>query len=196
MAMGIDVFQALEWGAVVMGVIYIYLLIQENIWCWFFGIVSSVCFIFLMYNKQLYSESILYGFYVFVGFYGWFKWSKKDADKVVISEASPKMIFGILLLGIISSFAVGSFFDAKTDAARPFADATTSVFSVLASFMEAYKWLSSWIFWIVINFCSIWLYFDRALNISSMLMVIYFLLSIFGYMHWRKSMHDPEIPIN
>ena len=185
-----EIFEVLEWIAVAMGIVYIFLLIQENIWCWFFGIVSSICFIFLMYNKQLYSESILYAFYVFIGFYGFYKWSQNDTEKVIIKSASWTTILYIVVIGIICSYFVGTFFGQKTDAARPFADATTSVFSVLASYMEAHKWLASWFFWIVINFFSIWLYFDRALNISSMLMVIYFLLSIVGYMQWKKNMQN------
>lgn len=179
-----------------MGLIYIILLIKENIWCWFFGIISSSCFIFLMYHEHLYSESILYAFYVCVGFYGWYKWSNNSKEKIVIKRASLITIVTLLVVGVICSYGVGSFFDEKTDAARPFADATTSVFSVVASFMEAHKWLSSWIFWIGINFFSIWLYFDRALNVSSMLMVVYFLLSIFGFLQWRRNMTVQEIKVN
>lgn len=190
-----EILKLLELFAALMGVIYIILLIKENIWCWFFGILSSVAFIFLMYSQKLYSESILYGFYIGVGIYGWYKWSNKSTEKIVIKRASVMTIISLLIVGIASSYAVGYFFGHKTDAARPFADATTSVFSVLASFMEAHKWLSSWIFWIAINFFSIWLYFDRHLDISSMLMVVYFLLSIFGFMAWRRTLTVQEIKV-
>jgi len=190
-----DFLQLLEWFAVSMGLIYIILLIKENIWCWPFGIVSSVAFIFLMFNKQLYSESILYAFYVGVGFYGWYKWSNKNSEKIVIKRAPIWVIGTILLVGAILAFGVGYFFQENTDAKRPFVDASTSVFSLLASFMEAHKWLSSWLFWIAINFASIWLYFDRSLNISSMLMVIYFLLSVFGFLQWKRTMTVQEIKV-
>jgi len=183
-----DFLQLLEVFAASMGLIYIILMIRENIWCWFFGIISSAAYIFLMYDQKLYSESILYGFYIGVGVYGWYKWSNKSKEKIVIKRAPLVIVAAILVVGALAAYAVGSFFDAKTDAERPFVDAATSVFSVLASFMEAHKWLSSWIFWIVINFTLIWLYFDRSLNISSMLMVVYFLLSVFGFLQWRRTM--------
>lgn len=183
-----ELFKALELFSVAMGLVYIILLIQENIWCWFFGILSSIGFIFIMYHNQLYSESILYLFYVFVGFYGYHKWSKRNDQAVVIQRTSYLNIFLILISGICLSFGIGYLFDNHTDAQRPFADASTSVFSVLASFMEAHKWLSSWIFWIAINAFSIWLYFDRELNMASFLMVIYFLLSVFGFLHWKSNM--------
>lgn len=185
-----EFYKALELFSVVMGLIYIILLIKENIWCWFFGVLSSIAFIFIMYNKQLYSESILYLFYVFVGFYGYYKWNQKDVNAVIIQRTSFLNIFLILISGIVLSFGIGYIFDNHTDAQRPFADATTSVFSVLASFMEAHKWLSTWIFWIAINAFSIWLYFDRELNMASFLMVVYFLLSIFGFLHWKSNLKN------
>lgn len=188
-----DILTAIELFSVITGLIYLVLLIQENIWCWFFGILSSIAFIFIMYKSQLYSESILYFFYVFVGFYGIYKWKNRGKDKIVIQRTSFTNILLILISGIFLSFGIGYLFDAYTDAQRPYIDATTSVFSILASFMEAHKWLSAWIFWIVINASSIWLYFDRELKMSSFLMVIYFLLSIFGFLQWRKNMQKAAL---
>ena len=177
----------LESFSVIMGLLFIILLIRENIWCWLFGILSSTGFAFLMFNSRLYSETILYVFYVFVGFYGFYKWKDRGQNKIIITRTKLINILMLFGLGVVLTFGVGYYFDINTNAERPFADAFTSVFSVLASFMEAHKWLSSWIFWIVINAFSIWLYFDRDLNISSFLMVIYFLLSIFGFIQWRNN---------
>ena len=92
------------------------------------------------------------------------KWRDRGENKIVIKRTSNLNIALILVSGMCLSFGVGYLFDNYTNAQRPFADATTSVFSILASFMEAHKWLSSWVFWIAINAFSIWLYFDRELN--------------------------------
>ena len=181
-----DSLWALEIVAVSMGLIFIILLISENIWCWAFGILSSLAFVFLMYYSRLYSESILYVFYVIIGVYGWQKWSQEGENKIVIHRVSWRVIATVLIFGAVLSYLAGYYFNNYTNAQRPFADATSSVFSILASYMEAHKWLSSWVFWIVINGFSIWLYFDRSLNFSSFLMVIYLLLSIFGFIQWRQ----------
>ncbi len=182
----------LEIFAVLMGILFIVLLINENIWCWLFGIASSTAFVFLMYNVQLYSESILYIFYIAIGLYGWRQWNKQGEDKLVIGRKSWSYLFGMTILGVILSIVVGYLFQNNSDAQRPYADASTSVFSILASYLEAHKLLSAWIYWIVINACSIWLYFDRSLNLSSFLMVVYFLLSIFGFLQWQKKIKAQE----
>jgi len=178
----------LELFAVSMGLLFIILLITENIWCWSFGILSSIAYIFLMYFTMLYSESLLYVFYVAIGIYGWKQWSKSGKQKVNIQNSSVKHLAILTVLAVGFSYSLGYYFSNYTDASRPYADASTTVFSVIASYMEANKWLVAWVFWIVINAFSIWLYFDRSLNLSSFLMLIYFLLSVFGFIQWRKKL--------
>lgn len=145
-----------------------------------------------MYHSKLYSESILYLFYVGIGFYGWYQWSKKGEQRVDIKRITPLKLVFLLILGAAGSYAVGYYFSNNTDANRPYADACSTVYSLIASYMEAHKWLSAWLFWIVINAFSMWLYFDRSLNMSSFLMMIYFLLSVFGFIQWRKKLLQTE----
>ena len=69
---------------------------------------------------------------------------------------------------------------------NPYIDAATTVFSFIASYMQAKRVLSSWHFWIVINAVSIWLYYQRGLEVYSLLMVVYFALSIAGLFQWSR----------
>ncbi|MBT8228852.1 MAG: nicotinamide riboside transporter PnuC [Bacteroidia bacterium] len=182
MLLGLEIF------AVITGLCFIVLLIRQNIWCWFFGILSSLSSIVLFYYTKLYSESILYFYYVFIGFYGIHTWRKIDRANEQVRSVGTIYHMIVVVTGVIFSFALGKYFSTATDAARPYADAVSTIFSFLASYMEAHKILSAWILWIMINGFSIWLYADRGLEFYSGLMVIYFLLSIFGYFSWKKSM--------
>ena len=71
----------LELIAVILGLIYLILLIKEKIACWIFGILSSAISIYLFYSIQLYSEAILYFYYVIIGIYGFWLWSIKGVEK-------------------------------------------------------------------------------------------------------------------
>ena len=62
--------QILEITAVLFSLTYLVLLIKEKIACWFFGIAASIISIYIFYKTGLYSEAILYSFYVIIGFYG------------------------------------------------------------------------------------------------------------------------------
>ena len=76
----------------------------------------------------------------------------------------------------------------STSASWPFVDSFTTWGSVLTTFMVARKILENWIYWIVIDAVSIFLYLDRGLYLYAGLFVIYVIIAIFGYFGWRRSM--------
>lgn len=182
-----NLIQILEFIALPAALLFLVLVIIENIWCWLFGIISSLIYAYIMYQSQVYSESVLYIIYVILGFFGWYKWYNSSPKDNSIKQANVKIHIVIISLGIILSLGLGQLMKYYlTDAFRPFADAFSTVFSLIATYMEAYKWLSAWIFWIIINIFSLWLYFDRGLKTSSILMLVYFVFSIVGYLEWRR----------
>jgi len=167
--------------------IYLFLLIKENIWCWIFGIVGSLLGVLVFLNVNLYSESILYGIYGLIGIYGWYTWSNDGKEEeFIISRWSIKNIAISIFVGIGLASLLGYFFYKNTDANNPFVDSHTTVFSLIASYMQANKILSNWIFWIIINGISVGLYWMRGLDFYGWLMVIYFISSFVGLYEWNK----------
>ena len=88
----------LEIFSVGLSLIFLILLIKENINCWFFGILGSLVSIFLFYRIGLYAESILYLYYVLIGLYGYQLWAtrKKTIELPVIDvpkKKSPHLSF-------------------------------------------------------------------------------------------------------
>lgn len=88
--------------------------------------------------------------------------------------------------GVLLAALLGWYFKTNSDAENPFIDATTTSFSFLATYLEAHKVLSAWVYWIVINATSIWLYQSRGLHIYSLLMIAYAALSVLGLYQWNK----------
>ena len=104
--------------------------------------------------------------------------------------ASKDTLIKIIVTGIILTAALGTLMkELMPDSFSPYCDAFSSVFGLIASYMEAQKWVSAWLFWIVINAFSIWLYMSRELNVSSILMMVYLVLSIAGFYSWRSKYH-------
>jgi len=56
--------------------------------------------------------------------------------------------------------------------------------------MIAQKILDNWLYWIVIDATSIYLYTSKGLYFTVFLFAIYIALSIYGYYNWRKKMHS------
>ena len=177
----------LEIIAVIFGVIYVFLAAKNNNWCWIFGILGSAISIvlFVVYAK-LYAEAMLYFFYVLAGIYGWLSWKKQTNATTVYQQSITKHIT-IIAIGIVLSFGLYYtliFFFA--DAEKPLIDAFTTVFSFIATYLTAKKWLENWIYWIVIDFASTFLYYSRGLEIYALLMFAYTFMAIYGYLQWKK----------
>lgn len=176
----------LEIISVIFGLIYLILMIKENIWCWAFGIVGSGLSIFLFIETKLYSEAILYAYYVVIGIYGWWLWGRPKGKLLIGKWKGYQHIIAVVIC-VLLSMLMGYGFSIWTDADKPYFDSTTSVFSYFASYLEAKKILSSWIYWIVVNLLTIGLYHTKDLSFYSGLMAVYLVLSVVGYFRWKKS---------
>jgi len=182
-----DFLDSLEWFSVLMNLAFIVLLIREQKIAWPFGIVGSLVSIYLFLTTQLYSEAILYSYYVIMGFYGWYIWSREKDKAIPITEWSWLTHLYLIVFGVLCSLGMGYFFEQNTDAAMPYADAFSTTFSFIATYLEAKKIISTWYFWIVLNTFSIWLYLSRGLEVYAALMVVYAVLSVVGLLAWRKT---------
>lgn len=183
-----DIYKALEIVGLLVGFLYLILIIRQNIWCWIFGIIGSLITIFLFFHSKLYLESFLNIYYVWAGIYGWVFWSQKkqEAPVPVVTWTIMQHLVGIVA-ALVLSIAVGVLMKKYTDSPRPYLDTLLAVFSFLATYMEARKVLSAWLFWLVINGVSIWLQFDRGLPYYAALSAVYTVMCVPGYMEWKKS---------
>jgi len=182
--------QAIEIISVLCSLIFIGGIIKHKIWAWWFGIIASALAAVLFYYSNLFSEVYLQVFYAVLGFYGWWRWKsigeKAGSDKSGITDWTFKTQVIVILSGYILVLVSGTLFEKYTRADYPYVDAFTSVFGMIATIMEARKIFSCWYYWIVINGVSIWLYFQKDLEVYGMLAIVFTTLSIWGYFEWSK----------
>lgn len=182
-------FKLLEIAAVICGILYLLLIIRENIWCWLFGILSSAITVFLFIEYKLYLEAGLNFYYVIAGIYGWIYWAghQTPSHRTPVTEWLPRYHIFAIAAGALLTVLLGRFMNEYTDSPRPFVDAGLTIFSFIATYLEARKVLSTWYYWFMLNGVSVWLQFDRGLYFYSALSVFYTFMCIKGYLEWRKS---------
>lgn len=184
-----EAMQAMHWlevGAVLTGIIYVVLAARENIWCWLFGIISSILSIYLFVISKLYAESILYFYYVLAGIYGWIVWRKRTQETGLKISTWPISYHLITIgVGVILSFALAAILRNYTDAALPLIDSHTTIFSFIATFMVTRKVLENWLYWIIIDVISIGLYSSRQLYLYALLMLVYSIIAVWGFKAWK-----------
>ncbi len=177
---------ALEVCAVLLAVGYLLLAVRRDIRCWIAGILSSSIYLFLMYLANLYMESILQVFYIFMGFYGFQQWKSDNTEQneISISTWSLKIHAFIVSSIIILSYFFGELLVRYTDAALPFLDSLTTFGALFATYMVAKKILENWIYWFFIDAISIYLFIGRELYLTSILFCIYLVIILFGFRSW------------
>ena len=176
----------LEIFAVVSALAYVLLASKQNFLCWPMSLLSCTIYAWLCYDVKLYLESFLQVFYFAFALYGWFKWyEKSEILKPSFQSFSKniKVVFGLFLVGTAIGFFVSNF----TDAALPFVDSLIFVYSIYATYITALKIIESWIYWIVIDLVSVFVYINRGLHVTSLLFLLYTILAFFGFFAWFKS---------
>ena len=78
----------------------------------------------------------------------------------------------------------------STDAKFPYLDSFTTWASIMTTLMVARKVLENWLYWIVINSLSLFIFIDRELYQTAAMLAVYLGLSCIGYITWRKAYHD------
>jgi nicotinamide mononucleotide transporter len=134
-------------------------------------------------------ESALNAYYMVMAVYGWYQWQRggNKSEGIKLSRWRLKNHLAIIGLVLVLSAISGYLLSQNTDARMPYIDSFTTWGSVITTFMVARKVLENWLYWIVIDAVSIFLYIDRELYQTAVLFMLYLVLAVIGYIAWRKA---------
>ena len=176
----------LEVIAVITAILYLVLAARENIWCWFFGFVSTAIYVFLFYDVALLSESALNIYYMAMAVYGWYQWQNiNQHQSVKIHKWKVKRHLAIVSVTLLLVYPVGSLMKIL-GASFPYLDALVALLAVVATFMTARKIFDNWYYWLFVDSVSIYLFWSKQMYLTALLFVIYIVLIFFGIVSWKK----------
>ena len=178
--------------AVITAIVYLLLAAKEDIKCWYAAIISSSLYFYIMLNVGLLMEAFLQIFYIAMAIFGWYQWKKTTINNESLNISTWNKATHILAVTtvIILSILIGQFLDTNTNAELPFLDAFTTFGAIVTTYMVAMKILENWIYWFVIDSISIYLFITRELYLTSILFLIYLIITVFGYFRWRKIFYN------
>ncbi len=180
----------LELVSVAFGLAYVILAARENSWCWPAALIGTGTGILVFWDASLIMESGLNVFYLVMALYGWWQWQRGGLNdtKLKISAWNAKQHVGAIAFILVFTVISGYFLNAKTGAALPYVDSFTTWSAVLTTWMVAKKILQNWLYWIVIDSVSVWLFWQRELYLYAVLFVIYTVIAIYGYLNWQRKL--------
>jgi len=183
---------AWEAVAVLLALAYLLLAMRTSVWCWAAAFLSTAIYTVLFFKVMLLMESLLNVYYMAMAFYGYWQWSRGGQQHHGVPVCSWSLATHVRLIAITSliSLAVGYVMANYTQAAFPYLDAATSCFAVMTTYLVARKVLENWLYWVVIDLVSIYLYLSKGLMLTSLLFVLYVGLAVGGFFLWRSTMAE------
>lgn len=186
----------IELVGTVVGFISVVLAAKGSIWTWPTGIINEAAFFLLFFQVQLYSDMYLQVFFFGVTLYGWYYWKSPNQD-ITIYKLPVQTLFMYLAALVIGTLATGYLISDihillpdifSQPASYPYADALTTIASILATFLLARKRIETWFFWMLVDIVSIALYVLKGVNLVAIEYFIFLLICVFGYFNWKKKL--------
>lgn len=178
--------------AVLLSIAYVILAAKEHIACWACALGATAIYTLLFWQVSLPMESALNLYYLIMALYGWSQWQQQTKNSgAQIHRWRPRQhlvaIAVILLLTAISGSLLQSYWPS---AALPWLDSFTTWASVITTWMVARKVLENWLYWVVIDLASIWLYLDRGMHLTALLFAGYVVIALCGWFIWKAHLES------
>ena len=187
----------MEYFDVLTGLLYLFLEIKQHRAMWVVGFLTSLVYVFVFFFSKIYADMGLNIYYVAISVYGFLQWSKNRAceksemptvpqDSIIYRRLTPRLFIGVSAAITVLFFLIYIILNDFTDSPIPMGDAFTTAVGIVATWMVARRIMEHWLFWIVANGVSVYLYFGRELYPTMFLYICYTVLAAIGLYTWKK----------
>ncbi|GLP96445.1 nicotinamide riboside transporter PnuC [Paraferrimonas sedimenticola] len=177
--------------AVVLSVLYLLGAMATKLWCWAAAFASTLIYTLLFWHVALLLESALNLYYMGMAVYGFWLWRfgpgpQGNDSGIGLTVWSLSTHLKLILGCAVFALVLGYVMDNYTHADLAYLDALTTSFAVMTTYLVAKKVVENWLYWVVIDLVSIYLYLQKGLMLTSALFVFYTVMAGYSYFLWRK----------
>ncbi|CEN46281.1 Nicotinamide riboside transporter pnuC (fragment) [Capnocytophaga canimorsus] len=90
----------LEVIGVIFGLLSVFFAKKRNIWVYPTGIVSTVIFVYLLWEFRLFGDMMINGYYTVMSVYGWVLWAQNSQDQVHVEVSVMNSKDWVISLGL------------------------------------------------------------------------------------------------
>jgi nicotinamide mononucleotide transporter len=173
--------------AVATGLVYILLILRRNRWGWVAGAASSTIFVVFAARSRLPMQSALQAYYVVMAFVGWFSWTRNASQEQGRIHRWPLRNHLLAIASILAASAISAHLLAtETHAAWPMLDSLTTWTCLLATWMVTRSLLENWLYWMVADVVTMFLFASQGLPRTAGLFCAYAIIACFGFRAWLR----------
>lgn len=178
---------ALEAVAALLGLIYVTLIVRRRREGWIAGAISSAIYVYLAYAARLPMQALLQAWYVAMGVYGWYSWTRNAEQEGGRIRCWPPARHLAAIAGILlASGLTARLLAAETHAAWPWIDSLTTWTSVFATWLVTRMHLENWLYWMVNDLLTVFLFAAQSHPLTALLYLVFFGFSVAGLRAWRR----------
>jgi nicotinamide mononucleotide transporter len=178
-----------EFVAVILAVAYVWLAAEESIWCWPAAFISTTLYVYVFWDVFLVFQMFLNGYYMVMAVVGFLHWKKSNQSGFNALQM-PLKLHMLIILGGTTLILIVSFIASQwLSYGLLNLDLGITLFSLLATYLTVKKYLQSWVYWSIINALSIYLFLQSQLYLTALLMMIYLVIAVRGYLNWSKTLN-------
>ncbi len=187
----------LEIIAVVFGLLSVLFAKKDNILVFPTGIISTLIFVYLLFQWELLGDMLINGYYFIMSIFGWYIWTRKvdqiHLTPITYTSKKEKIQSVILFIAtLVFVYFVYQMFDKWNDWVAIVDTFTTAIFFV-GMWLMAKKKIENWLFWIAGDIISVPLYLYKGYTFTSLQYLIFTIIAIYGYLEWRKIINNPKL---
>ena len=166
----------------------VYLSIKQKKSAWIFNILASLVYGFVFFQIKLFADMELQLFFIMMGVFGYYQWSRDASDWQ--PEKSTLVSLGIgIICSIVFGVILGMLHKNITESVSyPFLDAILSGFSLYGTYLAAQKKIENWIVWIFVDLLYAFIYYQKGIQWTSALYLVFIGLAIKGFYDWKKKL--------
>lgn len=183
----------LELTTVVISLLWLWLEYRASIWLWPVGILLPLLWIPICWQSKLYGMLAINIYYLITSIIGWIAWLRKRGDDVEELPITNIPRGGILLslsLGAVGYILLLLLKPYIPEWQLPWADALTTIASVIGMIWMAKKWRQHWLCWIIANAAGFIALYSAGDYLSSFVYAVNFVTAFFGFRKWSRLMHE------
>jgi len=176
------------------GISYTLLNGKRKIYCYFFGIISTICYCFLTFKNSLWGNFSLNLFYYLpIQIFGIYNWKKHFEKGLTVKKNKlnfKERIFYMVTLTLLTLICF-SLHKIYKFSYLNLSDILVVCFSVIAMILAFKRCIEQWYLWTIVNLITITIWIVSYMNNTDyfgtiLVWGIYLILGIYFYFKWRK----------
>lgn len=161
---------------------------RQKVLTWPVNIFIILMNLIVYYKAMLYDKCFINLISILFSIYGWYKWmhGKDNNKELQVTKLGNKLFLLCVTLSLFLVPLIKSGLQYIGSDSLVLSSFRTSLWFI-AMFLTANKKLESYIIWGLVNLFSMVICYYKGLYLFSIKYSIYFFLSIYGYIMWRRS---------